>query len=139
MDIFCIYAIVIVMIIIISSTMHSPIAEYYSSISNEKRKHVNALIRQMYRWYIAATQDQNAIIKILHANYAVGYYDALHNIASEEEINKITGLNMQKVGEAVIKQQDDSIIMIAKQCPDVVPKDEIYQEYVKKFLPNVLS
>lgn len=135
---FGIYAIIIIIISIIFSTKFCK-TEYHSLISAEKRKHVNALVRQMYRWYIAATQDQNAIIKILHANYAVGYFSALHDVASGAEIDEITGLDIKKVGEAIIKQQDESIIKIGKQCPKIIPKDEIYLDYVKKFLPMVLK
>lgn len=47
-------------------------------------------IRQIERWIIAARQDSNPGIKLLHANYAVGNLDMLRQMFSDNEIKEAT-------------------------------------------------
>ena len=111
-------------------------AEKYSQQSTIKKEHINILTRQLYRWYIASTQDEAIIIKNLHSNYALGYLMALRDIATDDEILQATGLDIRKVSKEIAKQQDNSLVIFVKTCPDLVPDDETYRDYVRKFLGN---
>ena len=51
------------------------------------------LTRQAARWSVAALQDENPIISILHANYGAGYLWAIKDIVTTDKFNEITGLD----------------------------------------------
>ncbi len=127
---YIIYAIVIFLIIIIT-IWHKP------CVCVGQQKNINSLTRQMLRWYIASTQDNEVIIKNLHSNYAMGYLSALRNIATDDEIYQSTGLDVQKISKAIAAQQDASLIKFAQECPDLIPDDDVYRDYIKKFLPEI--
>lgn len=104
------------------------------SQSSDDQSHINILIRQVYRWYLGAAQDTNPLVKMLHANYAMGYLMALRSLARDIEIKHKTGLDMHHLEDAISNQQDLALKMISSKCPKLIPKDPIYQDYLKKFI-----
>ena len=52
---------------------------------NSYTKSIETLYRQSARWAVASDQDDNDIIRLLHANYAAGYLWAIKDIVSTEE------------------------------------------------------
>ena len=103
-------------------------------MQNQRRDNINPLIRQVYRWHIASTQDSNPIIKMLHSNYAVGYIGALRSIATEDEIYLTTGLNINTLEKEATVQQDSALAEIAKKCNSIVPQSPAYNEYIQKII-----
>ena len=81
-----------------------------------------SLFHQMARWSTAATQDENPMIAVLHANYGVGYMMALQSIASESELERMLGVpNLRALYREVEKAQHDATIKMATACPAVAP------------------
>lgn len=106
-------------------------------VPDDKLMQINRLIRQTYRWYIAAAQDTNPVIKMLHSNYAVGYLDALRLLASDEEILGATGMNIRDVQKNILKMQDASLLEVYKACPAILPKlpgDSESQNYLQSLI-----
>lgn len=85
---------------------------------------IKILVRQCSRWAIAAEQDNTPLIKTLHANYAAGYLWAIKDIASDEEIYHITGINMKDFTKNIVSIQDKSTLNIAQICPQFAPVDK---------------
>ena len=50
-------------------------------------------IRQVERWLKAARQDLDPGVKFLHASYGVGNLDILRQIVTDQEIQRIGGVN----------------------------------------------
>lgn len=93
--------------------------------NNYKEKYENAiktLVRQAARWSTASVQDENVMISVLHANYGAGYLWALLDIAEPNEINKITGINIQKFKSSIVNAQDSASKKMIKVCPNFAPK-----------------
>jgi hypothetical protein len=87
-------------------------------------KHINAintLIRQTSRWAIASENDDNPVIRLLHANYAAGYLYALKSIASQNEIEETAGIKLDEFQSQIVKIQDTAHSIMAKKCPNIVP------------------
>jgi hypothetical protein len=80
-------------------------------------------LRQIYRWYIASKQDVNPIIKLLHANYAVGWIDSLRSIASDGEIWIESGLDINQINKKATAEQDKAMLMLSKMCPEIIPSE----------------
>ena len=82
---------------------------------------IRKLLRQTARWAVAAQQDNNAMISILHSNYAAGYLWALKDVASTAEIEAATGVNLTQFEHEIIKTQETATKRVIKSCPDFAP------------------
>ena len=95
-------------------------------ITNSSRKlqneNIKTLVRQAARWSTAAEQDESPLISVLHANYGTGYLWALTDIATDDEIENATGINMNQFKNNIVKIQDNSTIKMIKLCPSYAPK-----------------
>lgn len=88
-----------------------------------KTETINTLMRQSARWSTAAAQDQNVLIAVLHSNYGAGYIWALRDIATDEEIQKVTGVDVLKFRDEVTKIQDLTTKRMAQLCPKFAPTE----------------
>ena len=79
-------------------------------ISNDTKKFhnkiINKLVRQTARWATAASQDDNPVIAVLHANYGAGYLWALKDIATNDEIEKTEKIDMKEFEKNIVDTQD---------------------------------
>ncbi len=91
-----------------------------NSDENQLSKIINTLIRQAARWSAAAQQDESPIIALLHANYGAGYLWALKDIASDQEIEKSTGINVLTFKKKIINIQDEATKKVSRMCPQFV-------------------
>lgn len=82
---------------------------------------VSVLYRQCARWAVAAEQDKNVIIRVLHANYATGYLWALKDIVSTDVFQKITGEDFLSLEKKVVKIQDTATQELVSICKESVP------------------
>lgn len=129
-----ILAIILVIILILAFIIHN--LKNNNISKNVQSNNIKKLMRQVYRWYIASIQDNNPVIAMLHINYAVGYLSALMEISSEDEIYKVSGLNIRELQKEVTKQQDKSLLAVFENCPDnlkdLIGETNIYGEYLNK-------
>jgi len=82
---------------------------------------IRVLYRQAARYTVASIQDASEVIKVLHANYAMGYLLALKDIASSDEFQRVTGDDMLTFEKTVAQVQDDATRQLVEQRPDLVP------------------
>ena len=87
-----------------------------------KTEIIKTLIRQASRWSLAANQDSNSMIAVLHANYGAGYLWALRDIATDKEIEAATGIDVLKFRDEINKSQDTATKKMAALCPKYAPK-----------------
>lgn len=85
-------------------------------------KIINILIRQASRWSTAAEQDNNSMIRVLHANYGAGYLWALKDIATDDQIKSATGIDVLRFKDEIVKIQDEATSEMAGLCPKYAPK-----------------
>lgn len=83
-------------------------------------KHVRVLLRASARYAIAALQDLNVAIAVLHANYAAGYLWALSDIATTSEIEAMSGINWKRFRNTIIDIQDMVTKRLSKACPSYI-------------------
>lgn len=87
------------------------------NINKTKIMSIRILARQASRWATAAKQDENAMIAVLHANYGAAYLWALKDIATDNEIEQVIGIDVLQFRNAIIKIQDDATKKMAMLCP----------------------
>ncbi len=89
----------------------------------DKSSIIKTLVRQAARWTIAANQDKNAMIALLHANYGAGYLWALRDIATDTEIENAGNLDVLKFRDKIINTQDKITLRVANMCNNFAPND----------------
>jgi hypothetical protein len=81
-----------------------------------------SLFHQMARWSTAATQDENPMVAVLHANYGVGYMMSLQSIAAEDELERMLGVSdIRSIFKEVERVQHEATIKMASTCPAITP------------------
>lgn len=91
--------------------------------TSDKSEMIRILIRQASRWAMASKQDTEIMIAVLHANYGAGYLWAVRDIATDNEIEEATGINILQFRDEIIKIQDTVTRRLAKSCPSYLPND----------------
>lgn len=88
----------------------------------EKNECLGALLRGARRYHIASLQDKNPIIAARHNGYAVALIDAARDLATEEEVQRIAGVSLNKLRGDILNMQDKIEGMAFKIYADLVKK-----------------
>ena len=92
---------------------------------NEFDNAVYTLYRQSARYALAADQDEEEIIRVLHANYATGYLWAIKDIVTGEDFKRITGEDLLNFESKIVRIQDKSTLKLVQKCKDLIPKQDM--------------
>ena len=84
---------------------------------------IRSLVKQTARWSLAAGQDVNPVVAMLHANYGVGYWSALRSLATMETIGRVAKLDPVAFEKRIMNAQAEATRRLIQQCPRVAPKD----------------
>ena len=99
--------------------------EIKNSLANCNGSHdeiIKKLSRQAARWSTAAKQDLNPLIAVLHANYGAGYLWALKDIATTQQIQTATNIDVKKFTKEIVQIQDETTLKMIKVCPEYAPE-----------------
>jgi len=91
-----------------------------------KTSEINTLMKKSAEWATTAQQDSSPKSAMLHANYAVGYYRALKDIATDKEIHSATGVDIVKFGEHILNVQEMVTKKVVKECPEFEGHIDLY-------------
>lgn len=86
--------------------------------NNVYEKQVRAILRGSSRFALASLQDKSPLIALLHANYATGYFWALKDSFTDQQIYEITGLNILEYQNKITDIQDSITKKILNLCPN---------------------
>jgi len=96
----------------------------YSSNNENNSEEINniirSLVKQCSRWYVASLQDKSPLIATLHSNYATGYFWALTDVFTTEQIKKamnFTNADYLLFKKKIISGQEITTKKISKICP----------------------
>jgi hypothetical protein len=89
--------------------------------SSDNDKQIRILYRQTARYAVASLQDDSAVIKTLHANYAMGYLMALKDLTTTDQFARATGDNLLSFERKIAAIQDASTVNLVGDCPDLIP------------------
>ena len=98
-----------------------------------KQQHIATLLRQTARWAVASRQDENAVIAVLHANYAVGYLGALKDVATDEEVQAVLGdADYTTFKHEIQGVQDAATIQLGEACGGAAPPSDILLQIARE-------
>lgn len=75
------------------------------------------LVRQSNRYRVAAGQDADPAIAVLHANYAFAFAEAARQLADDGAILAATGSSGRALEAAAARAQDDAAARLEALCP----------------------
>lgn len=78
------------------------------------------MLRQVTRWILAAKQDQDPAVMLLHTNYAVGNLDLIRQLFTDEQVERETGYKPLTLHREAITLQDYAQKKLLELCPDVM-------------------
>ena len=81
---------------------------------------IRTLLRQCARWVTAAVQDNNPLVAILHMQYGMGYFHALGDIATQNEIEQGANISWTSFRTSILKIQDQVNRRVVQACPELV-------------------
>lgn len=81
-------------------------------------KQIKAILRGSSRFALASLQDKSPLIALLHANYATGYFWALKDAFTDQQIYEMTGLNILEYQTKITDIQDSVTKRILSLCPN---------------------
>jgi len=93
----------------------------YKPIFDDTQK-LKILLRQTARWATASKQDNNELVKVLHANYAMGYLMAIRDIYSEDQIETSLGKSVIEFSKEISNIQDEAHKYAINTCPEYGPE-----------------
>lgn len=99
---------------------------FFMFFRKNKSSEINILIKKSAYWATTAQQDSSPKTAMLHANYAVGYYHALKDIATDKEIHSACGVDIVKFGEHILNVQEMVTKKVIKECPEFEGHVDLY-------------
>lgn len=88
---------------------------------------IRELLRQSARYAIAAEQDLNPLIAVLHADYAAGFLYAIQAAFTEGHFRQATGMDFRAVLKQVQQIQDRAHRRLISDCPRLAPQGQLQQ------------
>lgn len=94
-----------------------------SCVSKGDVKRIQSLLRQSARYGVAALQDNNSAIAVLHGDYSAAYLYALLDVYTEDEIKSAVDINLLEFKKGVQNVQAQVTKRLYEVCPKIVPKE----------------
>lgn len=76
------------------------------------------MMRAVRRFHFATKQDSHPVVAFLHNAYSVAIMDILRDLATDDEIRRMTGEDMPKLRREVLGEQDK----LQKKAEDLARK-----------------
>lgn len=84
------------------------------------------LVEQATRWNSLAQQDTHPIIRLIHSNYALAYAQVTRNLISAEDIETITGIDINELCHYLEDCQAQALQKIGHQVPQLKIENSIF-------------
>lgn len=118
--------IIVLLVIIIVSLLNYLFPT--NNLNSKDKSRISSLIRQTSRWSLASQQDNNVFIANLHANYGMGYLQALKDIYTEKEIENTSNIKLLKFTKDIVDIQDTAARNLISVCPEISGKNKFLAE-----------
>lgn len=111
------YTMIIIGIVIVLAVL----SKWSDSTSYSKPflKKIKALIEQATRYNSMAQQDTAPLVQLMHCNYAMSYANVARLIASDTDIENITGIDIHELINYLSECQAYCVKNIGQQCPKI--------------------
>lgn len=91
----------------------------YKKYSSHQIRTVQKMVRQASKWHTMANQDSNLLITLIHLNYGLSYAKIAVQLTSPEDIEKISGIDIETLIHQLEKKQNSVIDQIGAETPEM--------------------
>ena len=95
---------------------------FYTFFNKKKEcncnEQIKTILRGSARYSLASIQDKSPLIALLHINYGLGYFWALKDAFTDQEIYNSTNLDILEYQTKITNLQDIITKSIIKLCPN---------------------
>jgi len=88
-------------------------------------KKIKYIMEQAIRNNSLAQQDTNPILQLTHCNYALAYARMIRHIATDRDIEAVTGIDIHELTYYLEECENYSLKNIGQQCP-TMKVDNVY-------------
>lgn len=83
--------------------------------------HTKQLVKEAARYSTVSDQDTNLLVKLLHTTYASAYINTARNMASDRQLERLAGVNINELTHLIQDQQQQAVQLIGSQAPHLMP------------------
>lgn len=95
-------------------------------------KKMRTLIKQSAHYASLSEQDSNPSYALLHANTALNYFTVAQMLISENELQKLSGIQTEQMKNHLLWLQEAALAKLGRSCPNSQPRDGMYPVSVYK-------
>ena len=81
---------------------------------------IKDLIKSSAQWNLRSSQDSNAIVGLMNANYAMAYLNVARNLGSDDEIERTVNIKLDSFVNEVEASQSNALNRITGACPSLL-------------------
>lgn len=74
------------------------------------------LVKSAAQWNLRSSQDSNAIVGLMNANYAMAYLNVARSLGSDSDIEKMTRIQLDPFIDEIEASQTNAIRRITNSC-----------------------
>ena len=82
---------------------------------------VKRLFQTSAQWNTTSVQDSNAVLSLMHSNYAMAYLNVARSMATDNQIERWTKSSLDEVISTYQDTQSKSIQVLNHMCPNTMP------------------
>ncbi len=90
-------------------------------VPKKQSQQIASILENAGQWHVASNQDQNPVVALVHASYALASARSLQHLAPEQHIAKLTGTNVGELVRHLEREQQDAMHAIFQSCPSLRP------------------
>lgn len=105
-------------LVLISKWMATTEPKYQKSLL----KRIQRLVQQASRWHSTAQQDGDALVRLIHSNYAMAYSTCARSLVSESALDSISGLRWTTLVDRLEQDQRNAVQAVVQKCPTLKPQ-----------------
>ena len=118
------YGLLILLVIIIIILVARCFTDSCSSSNGVNQIKIQSILQNAARWQATANQDSNAFFALMHANYAIAYPNVARLLMNDDEIKKVTSIDMPEFMMKLENTQQTNIRNITASYPELQPNND---------------
>jgi len=118
------YGLLILLVIVIIILVANCFSSSCSSSGGVNQTKIQNVLQNASRWQATANQDSNALFALMHANYAIAYANVARLLMNDDEIKKVTSIDMPEFMMKLEHTQQTNMRNITAVYPDLQPNND---------------
>lgn len=94
-------------------------------LKNPETSDTSSIVKRLFQtsaqWNTTSVQDSNAILSLMHSNYAMAYLNVARSLATDAQIERWTKSHVDEVVSTYQDTQSKSIQVLNHMCPNTMP------------------